>query len=91
MGKFFISIFTVIVLTNSCFAEALVLSDVIREAREVQMKKELPENNTAVKPVKNDCVSQSDNVGKYNQTNSQMHYEKSAEEKLNVEEIMKNK
>ncbi len=93
MGKFLISILSVIFISNTCFAEALVLSDVIKEAREAQMKKELLQNNKAMKPVKNDCVSQSNSMDTYNQIKNQtakLQNEQTAEEKLNINEIKSN-
>ncbi|MBQ8887210.1 MAG: hypothetical protein IJY61_05860 [Candidatus Gastranaerophilales bacterium] len=61
MGKIFAIVVIGILTANTCFALGLELSDVIKEARELQ-KSKLAENQTkenAIQPVKNEVQNNS--------------------------------
>ena len=64
MKKFFLIIVSILVLSNCCFAQGLVLSDVIREAREAEMKQLAIKKAEEVmlKPVKNDNLNKQSTI-----------------------------
>ncbi len=69
MRKFCVIILNFLLLTNICFAQDLVLSDVIREAREAQLKQQaMQKTEMAMQPVKNNCSCNSMNEEKYTKT-----------------------
>lgn len=75
MRKFLVYIIICLSLGNCCFAaEALILSDVIREAKEAQLRQAAEEKLNNLTPVKNN-------------EKIPVQYEQNASEKINLNEI----
>ena len=89
MTKFLLVLLSFFALCDSCYAQKLELSDVIREAREIEMKKSLldEEQKNMIQPVKNQTEKADIKENSLKMQSFSENLEKNLEDRVNVKEI----